>query len=66
MKLKDIGVVVLSHGRIDRLEKSLESYVHQGLIDMVDDNFIFFNEISNDDINLIGNFFETPLLHQRF
>ena len=56
MKLNDIGVVVLSHGRIDKLEKSLESYVHQGLIDIIDDNFIFFNEISNDDINLIGNY----------
>lgn len=53
MKLKDIGVVILSHGRGDKLEKSLKSYEENGLIDMVGDNFIFFNEIANDDINLI-------------
>jgi len=55
MKLKDIGVVVLSHGRRDKLEKSLKSYEENGLIDMVGDNFIFFNEISSDDISLIEN-----------
>ena len=51
MKLKDIGVVVLSHGRRDKLEKSLKSYEENGLIDMVGDNFIFFNEVANDDIS---------------
>ena len=56
MELKDIGIVVLSHGRTDMLEKSLKSYEQQGLTDIVGDNFIFFNEISNDDINLIGNY----------
>ena len=55
MKLEDIGVVVLSHGRRDKLEKSLKSYEENGLIDMVGDNFIFFNEISSDDISLIEN-----------
>ena len=55
MKLDDIGVVVLSHGRRDRLEKSLKSYEDNGLTDMVGDNFIFFNEISSDDISLIEN-----------
>ena len=55
MKLEDIGVVVLSHGRRDKLEKSLKSYEVNGLIDIVGDNFIFFNEISSDDINLIEN-----------
>ena len=55
MKLKDIGVVVLSHGRRDKLEKSLKSYEKNGLIDMVGDNFIFFNEISSDDISFIEN-----------
>ena len=55
MKLKDIGVVVLSHGRRDKLEKSLKSYEENGLIDMVGDNFIFFNEVSSDDISLIEN-----------
>ena len=53
MKLKDIGVVILSHGRRDKLEKSLKSYEENGLIDMVGDNFIFFNEVANDDISLI-------------
>ena len=56
MDLKDIGVVVLSHGRTDKLEKSLRSYEENGLADMVGDNFIFFNEISNDDINLISGY----------
>ena len=56
MDLKDIGVVVLSHGRTDKLEKSLRSYEENGLTDMVGDNFIFFNEISNDDINLIDGY----------
>ena len=55
MKLDDIGVVVLSCGRKDRLEKSLKSYEDNGLTDMVGDNFIFFNEISSDDISLIEN-----------
>ena len=55
MKLEDIGVVVLSHGRRDKLEKSLKSYEENGLIDMVGDNFIFFNEVANDDISLIEN-----------
>jgi hypothetical protein len=55
MKLEDIGVVVLSHGRRDKLEKSLKSYEENGLIDMVGDNFIFFNEVSSDDISLIEN-----------
>ena len=55
MKLEDIGVVVLSHGRIDKLEKSLKSYEENGLTNMVGDNFIFFNEVANDDINLIEN-----------
>lgn len=54
--LKDTGVVVLSHGRNDKLEKSLQSYEKNGLTDMVGDNFIFFNEISNDDINLISGY----------
>jgi len=55
MKLEDIGVVVLSHGRRDKLEKSLRSYVDNGLTDIVGDNFIFFNEVANDDISLIEN-----------
>jgi len=55
MKLEDIGVVVLSHGRKDKLEKSLKSHEENGLTDMVGDNFIFFNEISSDDISLIEN-----------
>ena len=55
MKLDDIGVVVLSHGRRDKLEKSLKSYEENGLVDMVGDNFIFFNEISSDDISSIEN-----------
>ena len=55
MKLDDIGVVVLSHGRRDKLEKSLKSYEKNGLVDMVGDNFIFFNEISSDDISSIEN-----------
>ena len=55
MKIDDIGVVVLSHGRRDKLEKSLKSYEENGLIDMVGDNFIFFNEVSSDDISLIEN-----------
>ena len=55
MKLDDIGVVVLSHGRLNRLEKSLKSYEKNGLTDMVGDNFIFFNEISSDDISWIEN-----------
>ena len=38
-----------------RLEKSLKSYEENGLIDMVGDNFIFFNEVSSDDISLIEN-----------
>ena len=55
MKLEDIGVVILSHGRRDKLEKSLKSYEENGLTDMVGDNFIFFNEVANDDISLIEN-----------
>ena len=55
MKLEDIGVVMLSHGRKDKLEKSLKSYEENGLTDMVGDNFIFFNEVANDDISLIEN-----------
>ena len=55
MRLEDIGVVVLSHGRRDKLEKSLKSYEENGLTDMVGDNFIFFNEVSSDDISLIEN-----------
>ena len=55
MKLENIGVVMLSHGRRDKLEKSLKSYEENGLIDMVGDNFIFFNEVANDDISLIEN-----------
>ena len=55
MNLEDIGVVVLSHGRRDKLEKSLKSYEDNGLTDMVGDNFVFFNEIANDDISLIEN-----------
>ena len=58
MKLEDIGVVVLSHGRRDKLEKSLKSYEENGLTDMVGDKFIFFNEISSDDISLIENDFK--------
>ena len=58
MKLEDIGVVVLSHGRRDKLEKSLKSYEENGLTDIVGDNFIFFNEIANDDISLIENDFK--------
>ena len=55
MKLEDIGVVVLSHGRRDKLEKSLKSYEENGLTDMVGDNFIFFNQVCSDDISLIEN-----------
>ena len=55
MKLGEIGMVVLSHGRRDKLEKSLKSYEENGLTDMVGDNFIFYNEISSDDISLIEN-----------
>ena len=55
MKLEDIGVVMLSHGRRDKLEISLKSYEENGLTDMVGDNFIFFNEVANDDINMIEN-----------
>ena len=57
-KLDDIGIVVLSHGRLDKLEKSLISYKENGLIDMVGDNFIFFNEVSSDDISLIERDFK--------
>ena len=53
MKLEEIGIVILSHGRRDKLERSLKSYEENGLTDMVGDNFVFFNEISNDDISLI-------------
>ncbi len=55
MKLENIGVVMLSHGRRDKLEISLKSYEENGLTDMVGDNFIFFNEVANDDINMIEN-----------
>jgi hypothetical protein len=55
MKLEHIGVVVLSHGRRDKLERSLKSYEENGLTEMVGDNFVFFNEIANDDISLIEN-----------
>ena len=55
MKLSDIGVVILSHGRRDKLEVSLSSYEKNGLSDIVGDNFVFFNEVSNDDISLIEN-----------
>jgi hypothetical protein len=55
MKLKDIGVAILSRGRRDKLEKSLKSYEECGLTNLVGDNFVFFNEISNDDISLIEN-----------
>ena len=54
--LKEVGVVVLSHGRNDKLEKSLQSYEKNGLTDMVGDNFIFFNEISNNDVNLVNSY----------
>ena len=57
-KLNDIGIAVLSHGRLDKLEKSLRSYVDNGLADIIGDNFIFFNEIANDDISLIENDFK--------
>ena len=57
-KLNDIGIAVLSHGRRDKLEKSLKSYEENGLTDIVGDNFIFFNEIANDDISLIENDFK--------
>ena len=57
-KLNDIGIAVLSHGRLDKLEKSLRSYVDNGLTDIIGDNFIFFNEIANDDISLIENDFK--------
>jgi len=57
-KLNDIGIAVLSHGRLDKLEKSLKSYEENGLTDIVGDNFIFFNEISNDDIELIEKDFK--------
>ena len=50
MKLEDIGVVVLSHGRRDKLEKSLKSYEKNGLIDMVGDNFIFAANFIRDII----------------
>ena len=56
-KLDDIGVAILSHGRLDKLEKSLHSYVDNGLIETVGDSFVFFNEVSNDDINLIEHDF---------
>ena len=55
MKLEDIGVVMLSHGRRDKLEISLKSYEENGLMDIVGDNFIFFNEVANDDISMIEN-----------
>ena len=55
MKLENIGVAMLSHGRRDKLEKSLKSYEENGLTDMVGDNFIFFNGVANDDIGLIEN-----------
>ena len=57
-KLNDIGIAVLSHGRLDKLKKSLRSYVDNGLTDIIGDNFIFFNEIANDDISLIENDFK--------
>ena len=57
-KLNDIGIAVLSHGRLDKLEKSLRSYVDNGLTDIIGDNFIFFNEIANDDIGLIEKDFK--------
>ena len=57
-KLDDIGIVVLSHGRLDKLEKSLISYKENGLLEMVGDNFIFFNEVSSDDISLIERDFK--------
>ena len=57
-KLTAIGIAVLSHGRLDKLEKSLRSYVDNGLTDIIGDNFIFFNEIANDDISLIENDFK--------
>ena len=56
-KLEDIGVAILSHGRLDKLEKSLHSYIDNGLIEIVGDSFVFFNEISNNDINLIEHDF---------
>ena len=34
-KLNDIGIAVLSHGRRDKLEKSLKSYEENGLTDIV-------------------------------
>ena len=57
-KLDDIGIVVLSHGRLNKLEKSLISYKENGLLEMVGDNFIFFNEVSSDDISLIERDFK--------
>ena len=57
-KLNDIGIAVLSHGRLDKLKKSLRSYVDNGLTDIIGDNFIFFNEIANDDIGLIERDFK--------
>ena len=57
-KLDDIGIVVLSHGRLNKLEKSLISYKENGLLELVGDNFIFFNEVSSDDISLIERDFK--------
>ena len=41
-KLEDIGVAILSHGRLDKLEISLHSYIDNGLVEIVGDSFVFF------------------------
>ena len=53
MKKLDLSIGILAWKNIKTLEKTLDTFLDNGLFDIVEDITIFFQEISKEDIALI-------------
>jgi len=52
MKKLDLSIGILAWKNIKTLEKTLDTFLDNGLFDIVEDITIFFQEISKEDIAL--------------
>ena len=54
MKKLDLSIGILAWKNIKTLEKTLDTFLDNGLFDIVEDITIFFQEISKEDIEIIN------------
>ena len=56
MKLENLAICILSHERHEKIKKTLDSYKESSFLDLVDESFIYFNQMSKDDISLAEDY----------